>query len=104
MLCIDNGRSVRYEQWPRGETAKYLPGPGPQRKEATVDNRDSSATPAHSPPEGQRDARERGSCYGTGYALEDVAYCPASGEPTGEIAPYGSCKGAVEASHFVYGV
>ena len=65
-------------------------------------HRHSSATPAHSPPEGQREARECRSCYGTGDVLEDVAYRPASGEPTGEIAPYGSCKGAGEASHFVY--
>jgi hypothetical protein len=52
--------------------------------------------------QGQRETRECRSCYGSGYALEDVAYCPASGEPTGEIAPYGSCKGAGEASCFVY--
>ena len=62
-----------------------------------------SAIPAHSPPQGQRETRECGSSYGTGYALEDVAYCPASGELTRESAAYGMCKGAGEPSHFLYG-
>jgi hypothetical protein len=65
-------------------------------------HRHSSATPAQSPPEGQKEKRECCSCYGTSYTLEDVAYCPASGELNGESTPYGSCKGAAEASHFVY--
>jgi hypothetical protein len=58
---------------------------------------------AQCPPEGRRETRERGTCYRTGYALEDVAYCPASVELTGESAAYRRCKGAGEASHFVYG-
>jgi hypothetical protein len=66
-------------------------------------HRYSSAIPAQSPPEGQRETRKRGGCYGTGYALEDVAYCPASGELTGESSAYGRCKGAGEVSYFVYG-
>ena len=56
-------------------------------------HRHSSARPAQRPPE-ERETRECRSCYGTGYVLEDVAYCPETGElvQTAVICPI--CRGA----------
>jgi hypothetical protein len=62
----------------------------------------SSADQRSETSQGQRETRECCSCYHTGYVLEDVAYCPESGKLAEENAPYGNCKGAGEASHFVY--
>jgi hypothetical protein len=62
----------------------------------------SSADQRSETSQGQRETRECRSRYDTGYVLEDVAYCPESGELAEKNAPYGNCKGTGEASHLVY--
>jgi hypothetical protein len=62
----------------------------------------SSADQRSETNQGHRETRECRSRYDTGYVLEDVAYCPESGELAGESASSRRCKGAGEGSHFVY--
>jgi hypothetical protein len=89
MLQIDNA------------PASDMSTPGAGTRTEVWMHRHSSAAPAQSPSEGQRETREGRGFYDTGYLLEGPASYPENGALTEHASPV-SFKGTGGANHFAY--
>src|SRR5215210_7106483 len=84
LICYNR---VSVEKWPR--RCAHTPGPGPQRKETTVDKRILAQGAQHSPTDQKHEGSEERTCF---YCLEGWVFLESLGYDSEEIVEALRCR------------